>query len=35
MLWQLPPSAMLALRDRMGVYGPADPVAARLMGLAV
>lgn len=29
-----PPAAMLALRDRMGLHVRADPVAARLMGLA-
>lgn len=29
-----PPAAMLALRDRMGAQVQADPVAARLMGLA-
>lgn len=29
-----PPAAMLALRDRMGAHIEADPVAARLMGLA-
>lgn len=29
-----PPAAMLALRDRMGMHIQADPVAARLMGLA-
>jgi hypothetical protein len=29
-----PPTAMLALRDRMGMHVQADPVVARLMGLA-
>lgn len=29
-----PPTAMLALRDRMGVHVRNDPLAARLMGLA-